>query len=427
MKARPAAWLAGASASPLFVLTGLNLVDEFDRIAFTALSPEIRDAFSLGDTQILALNVVPAIMILLFAGPIGRLTDRFSRVHVSLAAALMWGTCAALTALVPTVGLLLLVRTFAGIGRTANEIVHPSLLADLYPPQTHPRVFLLHRLGNPLAQGSGVMAGFLAATFGWTWAFYLLALPTFALAIALTRLRDPGRRGVPDTGPRRLGKRETFRELVQLRSLRRFWAVAFFLSIAAFGMFALASLYFEQVWGFDAKGRGFVQFVIGVGWIAGVAIGGRAADRRLRSGRLEELANICGNAFLLFAIGGVLMAVAPTSWFALAAMVVLATGNGVWQAPYYSTVGRIAPPGLSGQAFASAVLAYALGGLGSLAIGALASATNYRTGFLFVAGAGAIAALLARSVTPLARADLERADLERAHDDAGPGTGTTAV
>ncbi len=408
MTRRP--WLAGASAKPLLVLAGLNLVDEFDRIAFTALSPEIRDAFGLNDTQILALNIVPGLMILLMAGPIGRLADRVSRVKLSLGAALLWGTCAVLTALVPGVALLLVVRTLAGIGRAANEIVHPSLLSDLYPVETHPRVFLLHRLANPLAQGSGVIAGFLAVAFGWTWAFYLLAVPTFVLGVALLRLRDPVRRGLPDVAARPLGLRDTWRELAALRSLRRFWAVAFFLSMAAFGMWALASLYFEQVWDFDARGRGFVQFVIGVGWILGVAIGGRAADRKLQAGRLEDLAAVCGNAFLLFTVGGLLLAVAPTSWFALVAIGVLATGNGVWQSPYFSAVGRIAPPGLSGQAYASAAIVYALGALGSLALGALADATTFRIGFVAVAVAGLVAAVLARSVRPLIKADLARLD-----------------
>lgn len=397
----------GGPAAPLAVLAGLNLVDEFDRIAFTALSPEIRDAFGLSDTAVLVLTVVPAMMILLAAGPIGRLTDRCSRVHVSLAAALTWGVCSVLTALAPTVGVLLLVRTVGGIGRTANEIVHPSLLSDLYPPANHPRVFQLHRLANPLAQASGVLAGLIGGWLGWTWAFYLMALPTFVLALLLLRLRDPGRRGVADAeAHRKVPTGEAFRRLRAVASLRRFWAVAFFLAVAAFGMWALASLYFEQVWGYDAPGRGMVQFCIGVGWTAGVWFGGRLTERRVADGQLRALATVCGNAFLLFFVGGIALAVSPSSRLALAAVVVLGAGNGVWQSPYFSAVGRLAPPGLSGQAFASSVLVYALGGLGSLAIGAVADATNHRVGFVLVGLAGLGAALLARSAAPLVEREL---------------------
>ncbi len=397
----------GAPLFPLLVLAGLNLTDEFDRIAFSALSPEIRDAFHLGDSAILALNVVPGVMILLAAGPIGRLADRFSRVGVSLGAAMMWSVCAVLTGLVPTAGLLLLVRTLAGVGRTANEIVHPSLLSDLYAPEHHPRVYQLHRLANPLAQGSGVAAGYIGANLGWTWAFYLLALPTFALAVLLLRLRDPGRRGL-EAGEvhRPVPVREAFRSLRSVRTLRRFWWVAFFLSLAAFGMWALASLYFEQVWGYDARGRGLVQFFIGVGWTAGVWFGGHFAQRQLADGHVGALATVCGNAFLLFVVGGVGLALAPSSLLALAAVTVLAVGNGVWQAPYFSAVGRLAPAGLSGQAFASSVLVYAIGGLASVGVGVVADLTSYRIGFVLVAVAGLGAALLARSAAPLIEQDV---------------------
>ncbi|MGD9749986.1 MAG: MFS transporter [Acidimicrobiia bacterium] len=407
MGANAVARRVGGPAMPLLVLAGLNLTDEFDRIAFTALSPEIRDAFHLGDNAILALNVVPGVMILLAAGPIGRLADRFSRVHVSIGAALLWGVCAVLTALVPNVGLLLAVRTIAGIGRTANEIVHPSLLSDLYAEAAHPKVFQLHRLANPLAQGSGVVAGFLGAELGWTWAFYVLAVPTFVLVLLLRRIPDPGRRGVdPGAGGAPVGVRAAYGALRAVPSLRRFWAVAFFLSLAAFGMWALASLYFEQVWGYDAKGRGLVQFFIGIGWTAGVWLGGQVTQRRLEEGSPAALAAVCGNAFGLFAIGGVALAVAPGSVPAVVALTVLAIGNGVWQSPYFSAVGRLAPPGLSGQAFASTVIVYAVGGVCSLAIGAVGDATNYRVAFALIGAAGAVAALLARSVGPLIEADL---------------------
>lgn len=400
----------GAPALPLAVLAGLNLVDEFDRVAFTALSPEIRDAFGMNDTTVLAMTVVPAVLILFVAGPIGRLTDRCSRVGLSLVAALLWGACAVLTALVPSVALLAVVRVVGGIGRSANEIVHPSLLSDLYPAQHHPRVFQIHRLANPVAQGSGVVAGLIGGAFGWRWAFYLMALPTFALAALLRRVPDPPRRGLGDASHRPLPLREAFGQLRAVASLRRLWGVAFFLSVAAFAMWALASLYFEQVWGYGAGGRGLVQVLIGVGWVAGVWIGGQATRKRLADGNLGALAGICGNAFLLFFIGGMALALAPTDWVALIAITALSAGNGVWQSPYFSAVSRLAPPGLSGQAFAAGVLVYAVGGLGSLFLGAASDAAGHRVGFVLVALFGLVAALLARSAVPLVEADLRAAD-----------------
>jgi hypothetical protein len=61
---RPSRWrsvtglsdLGGASALPIVTLFGLNLADEFDRLAFATLTPEIRDAFGLSDSQIVAVG-----------------------------------------------------------------------------------------------------------------------------------------------------------------------------------------------------------------------------------------------------------------------------------------------------------------------------------------------------------------------------------
>jgi MFS family permease len=285
------AWL-GAGAGPVAVLAGLNMVDEFDRIAFSALSPEIRDAFGLSDAAILMLNVLPGLVILLTAGMIGWVTDRYSRIHVSMVAALAWAVASVLTGVVTSLLLLIVVRTISGLGRTANEIVHPSLIADLYPEKTHPRAYLVHRLGNPIAQASGVLAGWIATQWSWKWAFVVLALPTFVLLLLLSRLRDPGRRKAAkptDGTATNVGKTsmvDAFRMLRTIRSMRRLWVAATMLGAASFGIFSLASLYFEHQFDLGKQGRGFVQFLIGAGWVTGVGIDG-VLRRTLRASRVD--------------------------------------------------------------------------------------------------------------------------------------------
>ncbi|MCP5026104.1 MAG: MFS transporter [Actinomycetia bacterium] len=398
------AWLDNQRLLPVGILAGLNLVDEFDRIAFATLTPEIRDAFDTSDAVINSVATLSALVILFTAAPTGWLADRYSRVRLSLGAALLWGICAALTGLVPTLGLLVVVRILSGIGRNANEIVHPSLLSDLYPEAIHPRIFFLHRLANPVAQASGVLAGLLGASVGWRWTFAILAIPTLALAVLLPLLPDPPRRGI-DGHRTELSLGETVGRLRAVPSLRRFWATAFFLAAAAIGIVQLISVYFEEQYGFGPQGRGAVQFLVGLGWVLGIFVGARAADR-VPVERASLLALICAGGFAVTAGGALGMAVAPVLEFALLATVVMASGNGVWQTPYFTAVGRIAPAGLSGQAYASATLFYALGALVSLPVFFLGDWAGYRVGFAAVAGLASVAALLARSVAPLVEADL---------------------
>ena len=75
MRRRLAAATGGLSAGPLLVLFALNLVDEFDRVAFGVLSPEIRDTFGLSDSGIVAVGSIAGVTSLLAALPIGVLAD----------------------------------------------------------------------------------------------------------------------------------------------------------------------------------------------------------------------------------------------------------------------------------------------------------------------------------------------------------------
>jgi predicted MFS family arabinose efflux permease len=281
-------WL-GAAPGPILVLAALNMADEFDRIAFSALSPEIRDRFELSDGLVLMLNVVPGIVILLTAGLVGWLADRHNRILVSLAAAAGWGLASVGTGLAPTLAILIVVRILSGVGRSANEIVHPSLIADLYSEPQHPRAFLIHRLGNPIAQVSGLLAGWIGGQFGWTWAFYLLVTPTILLTTALARMTDPPRRKRSTDTAQSLPLTKAVPVLARYRSFPRLWLGAVFLGAASFGIFGLASLYYEDEFGFGPRGRGFVQFIIGSGWFLGVLIGGRFASIAARSDEYRKL------------------------------------------------------------------------------------------------------------------------------------------
>jgi predicted MFS family arabinose efflux permease len=408
-------WLGGAPG-PILVLAALNMADEFDRIAFSALSPEIRDRFDLQDSEILMLNVVPGIVILLTAALVGYLVDRHNRILLSLCAAAGWGAASLGTGLAPSLGVLIGVRILSGLGRSANEIIHPSVVADLYPEPVHPRAFLIHRLGNPLAQVSGVVAGFIAASLGWTWAFYLLVIPTIVLSIALSRLTDPPRRKrETDVAGSSVSLLAGVAQLARLRSFPRLWLGAGFLGAASFGIFGLASIYFEKEFGFGPKGRGFVQFVIGSGWFVGVLIGGRFASRSTLSGNYRRLVALSATSFSLVAASAGALALVRFEVGALLIVFVLAMGNGVWQAPFFSAVAKLAPPSLSGQAFGSSATAYALGSFLIVPIALLADNTR-RGAFGLVGLFGAVAGIAAWSVTRTIDEDLAKVtDIYPAH------------
>src|SRR5918996_970230 len=118
--------LGGVGMLPIVVLFGLNMVDEFDQVAFGALSPEIRDHFNMSNASFIAIVSLSGALSLLAAAPVGYLADRYNRVRIAQIAGLVWGFAALGTGLAPVLGLLIAARFVGGIGRLVNEPVHPS-------------------------------------------------------------------------------------------------------------------------------------------------------------------------------------------------------------------------------------------------------------------------------------------------------------
>jgi len=415
---RVAAATTGAEPMwPLAILFGLNFVDEFDRIAFAALTPEIRDAFNLSDTGIGAVGVTTGVFVLIAALPMGVIADRFNRVRVSAAAAVLWGVMSVLTGIVPTLALLFLVRIFAGMGRVINEVVHPSLLSDYYKPVTHPRVFQIHRMANPVSALSALAAGAIAATLGWEWAFILLSLPTFVFLLGTIGLREPKRGESVDA---RLAARvdrqapvsfsEARRQLFAIRTLRRLWMGAFFLGIGILSITQFLALFFEEVYNYDAFGRGVVQFVFGAGQVLGLFIGARMASKAMAEGRRARLATITGLSFVQFAAGLILMAIAPWSVLSLAMAFVLSIGVGSYQPAYFPLVGQVSPPRVRSQAYAYAILFVGLGGFLSIALFGLGDSEGYRIAIGVLAAIIAVAGLTGASARKFVDRDIEQAE-----------------
>ncbi|MBW3536250.1 MAG: MFS transporter [Actinobacteria bacterium] len=365
----------GASLVPLAVLFSLNFVDEFDRVAFAALAPEIRDAFNLSDEGISTLRAIASVLALFAALPIGILADRFNRVRISIVAGVAWGIAAVLTGVVPALILLYVVRFFSGVGRISNEAVHPSLLADYYPRKAHPRIFGIHRMANATAPVAGVIAGYVGATWGWQTAFFVLAAPTAVTLAIAARLREPARGesidaelAIAQAGEKAVPFAEARRQLFAVPTLRRLWIGAFFFGLGTLQLDTLLSLFFEKVYGFDALGRGWVQFVFGAGTVAGLVAGSRFANRAVADGRRSRLPTVVGAATIPFFIGLLMLAASPIAAVGLLGAFLVSAGNGFYQPAYYTVVGTVAPPRVRSQSYAWAILIFGSGGLSYLLV-----------------------------------------------------------
>lgn len=377
----------GSPIGPLAILFGLNLVDEFDRIAFQTLLPEIRDAFGLSDTAVGAITVLALVFVALMSLPMGVVADRSNRIRVGAGAAMLWGTMSIATGIVPTVALLVVVRLISGTGRVINEVVHPSLLGDYYTPETHPRIFQLHRLANPLSTLLiGVVAGTIGSLLGWQWAFFILAIPTFLLIAAMLRLREPARGESIDAelaaeveatqDPVPFG--EAMRQLGAVKTLRRLWVGSFLLGFGLLSIAAFLSLFFENVYGFGPFLRGVMTSVFGSGTIVGLFVGASLSRRATERDDYPRLATITGLSFVVFAAGVALMALSPLAAMSGVFAFVLAAGFGAFQPAYYPLVGLVAPPRVRSMAYGVAITLVGTGAIFGIPLFSLGETQGYR-------------------------------------------------
>src|SRR4051794_6763874 len=400
--------LGAVGLFPLFVLLGLAAVERLDAVAFGVLSPEIRDAFHLSNAGFDSIVGLTAAVPIFMALPIGYLGDRFNRVRITQIAGFIWGLTAILTGLAPMIGILIVARLVGGVGLLVNEPIHPSLLADYYPPQEQPRVQGIHRIGAVLGLLGGPLAGILVGTAGWSWrtAFVVLAVPTFVLVALVSRMREPRRGasvGVAETGEEEtVSIGEAFRRLQAIRSLKRTWAAAFMFGAGSLAFASFLNTFLKDVYSASPNTRGGITLLFGLFSAAGLLTGATLSTRLVKDRGPQWLPVVNGLMVVEFGVGIFLMAVSP--WLGLSAAFagLLGIGASGFLPPYLAMVALVAPPRLRAQAYAWSLMWYAAGAflVSALVVGNVADAQGQRTAMVvlacFTVGGGLIE-LTARS------------------------------
>ena len=281
----------GAATFPLLVLFGLNCVDELDRTAFGILLPNIRDAFGMSNSGVLALVAFTALGALALQMPIAAWADRSNRVFIALAGAVVWGLFSVFTGAATATWMLIVARAGTGIGRAVVDPTHNSLLSDYYSVDRRPAVFGFHRAANVVGQFIGpLLAGALAAAFSWRAPFYVFAVPTLILVVLGTRMREPvrgaqERRSAGASADAVLTEEpltsfaESWRLLWKIEVLRRIWYAVPFLAVSLIGFVSIASLMYADVYRLDELQRGYLAAAVEPFQLVGLAVGARLGMR----------------------------------------------------------------------------------------------------------------------------------------------------
>lgn len=175
----------------LFLLFVLMAFDFIDRQVLASLLPYMKREWSLTDTQLGALISAVNVSIAVATFPVAVLVDRWSRTKSIGLMTVVWTLATAACAFTKNYGQLLTVRVFIGAGEAGYGPGGVSLLSALFPRRLRATVLGIFQSAALVGAVVGVvLGGYIAAHWGWRYAFGIVALPGLIFALLIFFVRD---------------------------------------------------------------------------------------------------------------------------------------------------------------------------------------------------------------------------------------------
>ena len=381
------AGLSGNRGYVLFILVVVYTFNFIDRQIIGILAVPIKADLMLSDTQLGLMGGLAFALFYTGLGiPIAMLADRSSRSWIITVALVLWSAMTAACGLAQNFWQIFLARVGVGVGQAGGGAPSYSLISDYFPPNERARALSLFSFGmpkgRPLGSGAG---GFIASTMDWRVAFFVVGAAGILIApIFRLTIKEPVRgrfdRDSQVRSPANLG--EILRTLAGKKS---FWLMSVgsaFSSMMGYAMFFWLPSFFVRSYGITLLDASlFYGAIILVGGLAGIWMGGWAADRFGQKNR-AAYAYVPAIAFVasapLYVIGVLSPSLALTFF-----MMLIATALGlVWLGPVIAAIQHLVKANM--RTTASAVFLFInnlIGiGVGTVVIGMLSDGLQGRYG-----------------------------------------------
>lgn len=189
--------VGGAARLRVIVLLAAVLaLQSADNATVGSVAVPLESSLGVGNVQLGLLVTVSSLVGALATLPAGVLIDRLPRVRLLSIAVALWSLAMVVSGLATSYGMLLVTRLGLGIVIAVAGPAIASLTGDLFPAQDRGRIFGFILFGELVGAGLGyLVAGNLAGLVSWRASFFVLAVPSVVLAIALARLLPEPARG----------------------------------------------------------------------------------------------------------------------------------------------------------------------------------------------------------------------------------------
>lgn len=272
------------------VIWMIYLIDYADRFAISAVLPSIQKEFSLNDMQLGLMSSSLFLGLAILAVPCGLAVDRFSRKYMITIMTLVWSLATWGTGMARSFGGIVLARIFVGAGEAGYNPAGYALIAAWYPERLRGTMVGLFNMAQPLGIGLGIMlAGHLAAEFGWRAVFGVLALPGVVLALMMLFAPDYRTRRVDSVNRQavRPGLRETLRYIGSNRTLQWIYLAQLPITVYIMTCGIWGPTFFVRQYHLDlataASAVGLITMIAGVGALCGGWLSDRVSRENPRA------------------------------------------------------------------------------------------------------------------------------------------------
>jgi len=280
-----AAGLFENRAYVLFILVVVYTLNFIDRQIIGILAVPIKAELMLSDTQLGLMGGLAFALFYTGLGiPIAMLADRSSRTWIITIALVLWSAMTAVCGLAQNFWQIFLARLGVGVGEAGGVAPSYSLISDYFPPNQRARALSIFSFGIPIGGSLGIVAGgLIASTMDWRVAFFVVGAAGVLIApIFRLTIKEPVR-GRFDRESK-VQSPAKFREILRtLMGKKSFWLMsvgASFSSMMGYALFFWLPSFFVRNYGITLlEASLFYGAIILVGGLAGIWMGGWAADR----------------------------------------------------------------------------------------------------------------------------------------------------
>lgn len=342
-----------ARARVIFLLGCVLALDSADGATIGAVAGPLESALHISNAELGLLAAIPSLAAAAATLPVGVLSDRVNRVPVLAGSILLWAMAMIASGLAQSFVMLLLTRLALGAVTITSGPTLASLVGDLFPGRERGRIYGSILSGELLGGAFGfLVAGETASATTWRGAFFVLVLPSLALAVALYKLLpEPARGGAsrlawgaeeivpaeeatarsprqdPNRQPENLARRKVRERRVRpdpalilkedpvkmslwqaTKYILRIRTNVVLIVTSALGYFyfqdvqTFGLVFLQRQYGLSHSAATLSIIALGIGALVGVQLGGRVADRMMQKGRLNGRIIVGAISYIVAAI-----------------------------------------------------------------------------------------------------------------------------